>query len=180
MTAEARMLRAWPLAKGRLGPPEAGRGRGGSSPRHRRDHGSADSLTSSFWPPGTFCGFKIPHRVGLCDRSGRTRSIWGSCRVGNRRGCVTGTVTLVTIAGICMVSPSSNLSHCRLDISKPGFQACHKNWFDQLMELSVSQSWLGKYLPRSQQALGEARFLGRCCRLLVTARGSLPDPGWGT
>lgn len=70
-----------------------------------------------------------------------------------------------------MVSPSSNLSRCRIDISKPGFQACHKNWFDQLMELSVSQSWLGKYLPRSQQALGEARFLGRCCRLLVTARG---------
>lgn len=60
MTAEARILQVQALAKGRLGPPEAGRGRGGSSPRHRRDHGSADSLTSGFRPPGTFCGFKTP------------------------------------------------------------------------------------------------------------------------
>ena len=110
MTAEARMRQTWPQAKSRLGPLEAGRGRGGSSPRRRRDHGCTDSLTSSFWPPGppknTFLWFQDPHRVGLCDRSCRTRSIWGSCRVTNRCGCVTGTVTLVTIAGICMVSPS--------------------------------------------------------------------------
>ena len=64
MAAEARMRRTRPEAKGRLGPPEAGRGRGVSSPRCWRDHGSVDSLTSGFWPPGHeiihFCGFKTP------------------------------------------------------------------------------------------------------------------------
>ena len=46
------------------------------------------------------------------------------------------------------------------------------------MELSVSQSRLGKYLPRSQQVLGDAQFLGYFCCLLITAWGS-PRPWMG-